>query len=148
MKIQNQIVRLLTLSLIATCTCLAVSCGGGGGGNDDNDNNEINDDGDDVATNDFAGTWLIQKEDTISYWIFREDGTFEKKRADEPINGASHFSGTYSVDGGFLTGKFTNPGVGTGEIEGTIADNGTLLMDFIEFWHSPAKVVPTTGVRQ
>jgi hypothetical protein len=37
-----------------------------------------------------------------------------------------------------------NPGVGNGKIEGTFEDN-SMTMDFIEYWHTPAKHVPYTG---
>ncbi len=130
-------VRILMITLIA----FLFGCGGGGGGTDNDDNNL------DLANN-FAGTWLISKELTQSYWIFNEDGTFEKKRAGEPVDSNNHFVGTYTVIDGALSGKFTNPGVGTGEIEATITEDDTLLMDFIEHWHTPYKVVPCVGVRQ
>ncbi len=98
--------------------------------------------------NNFIGTWLIEKEGTYAYWIFKDDGTFTKKRAGESLNGTTHVVGTYSVNDGFITGDFTNPGVGRGEIEGEINSQGKFLMDFIEYWHSPRKVVPCVGVRQ
>ncbi|MEX0596258.1 MAG: lipocalin family protein [Candidatus Paceibacterota bacterium] len=102
----------------------------------------------DALANNFIGTWLIEKEGTYSYFIFNENGTFTKKRAGESLNGITHFTGTYSVNDGFLSGDFTNPGVGRGEIEGEINAGGTFLMDFIEYWHSPRKVVPCVGERQ
>jgi len=58
---------------------------------------------------------------------------------------SGRLDGTYSVSGGKLTGSFTNPGVGDGAVEATISDN-TIHLDFIEYWHSPAKVVAYTGV--
>lgn len=98
--------------------------------------------------NPFEGIWIIEKEDTTSYWIFNENGTFTKKRAGESLNGSTHFSGTYSVRDGKISGDFTNPGVGRGEIEGSINSSDRFIMNFIEYWHSPRKVVPCVGVRQ
>lgn len=98
--------------------------------------------------NNYIGTWLIEKEGTYAYWIFKDDGTFIKKRAGESLGGSTHFTGTYSVNDGEISGDFTNPGVGRGEIEGTISSRGIFLMDFIEYWHTPRKVVACTGVRQ
>ncbi|MCB0322906.1 MAG: VCBS repeat-containing protein [Bdellovibrionales bacterium] len=99
------------------------------------------------TSNPVAGTWQITKEDTSSLWVFSENGTFVKKRAGQPVDGRDHFSGAYSVSGNEIRGSFVNPGVGNGEIRGRIASDGTLLMDFIEYWHSPAKVVPCVGVK-
>jgi hypothetical protein len=98
--------------------------------------------------NAFVGTWLVSKEATTSYYVFNADYSFVKYRADEPIGGAVHFVGTYTVTDGALSGDFTNRGTGTGKIECTIAADGRLVMDFIEYWHSPPKRVACTGVRQ
>ena len=160
------VTKICMLSMMAIMFTLTTGCGSSGSDDDNNDqnvnesenvnvddnntdntNDNDNDAGDDVAVNNFTGTWLITKEDTVSYWIFNENGTFIKKRAGEPLNGVTHFTGTYSVTDEFLTGDFTNPGVGEGEIQGIINGEGVFLMDFIEYWHSPRKVVPCTGVR-
>lgn len=126
----------LALATMMIAACFIAGCddgdGGGGGG----------------GSNAFVGTWLIQKEATEAYWIFFADGTFRKNLADEPIDGAVHFYGTYTVSGGTLSGDFTNPGIGAGEIECTIAADGTMAMDFIEYWHTPPKHIACTGVRQ
>lgn len=100
------------------------------------------------STNQFAGIWSIRKENTSSLWIFREDGTFLKKRAGQSVNGSNHFSGTYTNIGGEIRGSFINPGVGRGEIRGRVAPDGRFLMDFIEYWHTPTKVVPCVGIKQ
>jgi hypothetical protein len=118
---------------------LMIGCGGGSGGGGG--------DGGESGGGDLAGTWLITKEGTAAYWIFKDDGTFQKNRADEPAGGAVHFVGTYSTSGSSFSGEFTNPGVGDGEIDGTVSGD-SLTMNFTEFWHSPPKVVPCTGVRQ
>jgi len=105
------------------------------------------DSGDGGGGGNLVGTWRIAKETTVSNWTFKEDGTFQKNRAGEPVGGSIHFAGTYSTRGSAFSGEFTNRGVGTGKIEGTVSGD-SLTMNFIEFWHSPPKVVPCTGVRQ
>lgn len=125
--------RIVHMMLLVFLGLVGVSCdsgsggGGGGGGN-------------------IVGTWLITKEGTAAYWIFKEDGTFQKNRAGEPIGGAVHFVGTYSTSGSSFSGEFTNEGVGSGEIKGSVSGD-SLTMDFTEFWHSPPKVVPCIGDR-
>ena len=42
------------------------------------------------------------------------------------------------------TGPLENPGVGTGEIVAEL-DGDDLILDFVEFWHSPPKHNPYTG---
>ena len=109
------------------------------------------DDGGGGGQNDFVGTWLVTKHDdspSTSYYVFDADGSFYKTRSGEGPNGAVHLSGTYSANGGTLSGDFTNPGIGSGEIKASINDGGTMEMDFIEHWHTPYKHVPCTGVRQ
>ncbi len=151
MKIKQLTIHAVATILLAISFLFTVGCGGSGGDDETSivENDDVEDEAiEEVVKNDFAGTWLISKEDTFSYWIFDDNGTFQKKRADEPINSANHFVGTYLITDGQLVGQFTNPGVGNGKIEGIIAPDGSLLMDFIEFWHTPPKVVPCIGVRQ
>ncbi|HMO17105.1 MAG TPA: hypothetical protein PKA63_00595 [Oligoflexia bacterium] len=153
-SLNHELLILITTTL--TLTLCLISCGGGGGSGSDTNNPELAEEDilseeeltEDVSSNEFAGTWLIRKENTSSLWIFNDNGSFVKKRAGEPINGTTHFVGTYSVSNGIMSGNFTNPGVGRGEIKGTIAPDGRLLMDFIEYWHTPPKVVPTVGTRR
>ncbi len=145
-------VRVLAIAMMVITFGLVAGCGGSGGGDAADDvggtidiDNSVDSD---VATaKDFAGVWLIRKENTTSYWIFNENGTFQKKRAGQPINSGNHFSGTFSVNEGLLSGSFTNPGVGRGDIKGLLDEDDTFLMDFIEYWHTPPKVVPCIGVR-
>jgi hypothetical protein len=152
MKIKPLIAQKIATVLMTISFVFMVGCGGGGGGEEDSiveieeDNNEVAIP--EVVPNKFAGTWLISKEDTVSFWIFNENGTFEKKRAGEPLTSPNHFVGTYLITNGQINGEFTNRGVGKGEIEGIIAPNGSFLMDFIEYWHTPPKVVPCIGVKQ
>ena len=123
----------MTVAILALVSCFGTSCEDGGGGGGDNA---------------FVGTWLVTKEATASYYIFNADGSFVKYLADEPVGGAVHFVGSYTVTDGTLSGDFMNPGIGAGEIECTIAADGTLVMDFIEYWHTPPKHIACTGVRQ
>ena len=98
MKIKKLTARMFIACFIITLTSLVIGCGGSSSddsdnntnNNSNNDNTNNQDDNTDVEANEFAGTWLIQKEDTTSFWIFNTDGTFEKKRAGEPINVLLH----------------------------------------------------------
>lgn len=127
----------MSVALLMLVVCLGSGCDG-----------DSSSSGSAGENNAFVGTWLIQKESTKSYWVFNEEGTFSKKRAGQPANGSVHFNGIFTVAGGKLKGDFANHGVGTGEIEATIDNNGTMQLLFIEHWHTPYKKVPCTGVRQ
>jgi len=68
-------------------------------------------------------------------------------------NGKYYFSKTknstgiienYNVDNDKLIGTFTNPNAGKGRIEAVIKD-GSIKMDFIEYWHTPHKVIKYMG---
>lgn len=81
-----------------------------------------------------------------TWWQFNEDGTYAYYN-DAGFN-SKHISGTYSQDGNRITGPFENPGVGSGEIDAILSDDGkSLQIDFIEHWHSPYKHVPLAGTR-
>jgi hypothetical protein len=136
----NDLIKKFSRGFVMTMACVALlgtgcDSGGGGGGDGGGGGGEV------------VGTWLITKEGIPAYWFFNEDGTFRKNRGGEPIGGALHFTGTYTANGSSFSGSFTNPGVGNGEIQGTVSGN-SLTMDFIEFWHTPTKVVPCVGDRQ
>lgn len=129
----------MAVAMLSLAVGLGTGCesdgdgGGGGGGGGDNA---------------FVGTWLVEKEATVSYYVFNADGTFRKNLADEPVDGQVHFNGTYTLDGGTLHGDFTNPGIGAGEIVATIGTDGTMELMFIEHWTTPYKYIPCTGVKQ
>jgi hypothetical protein len=96
-----------------------------------------------------VGNWELRQSsggDNVSWWKFNSDGTMGSY--DDPGLNALHFSGTYKQSGNKVTGSFTNPGVGEGEIDCTVSADGTTMeMDFIEHWHSPYKHVPYSGTR-
>lgn len=117
-------------ALLGIVAWVGVGCEGGGG--DDKDA--------------FVGVWKVTKNDSgsVGYYHFNSDGTFYKTR--ETIDGAVHFSGTYTVSGGTLTGQFTSPGVGEGEIVATIS-GGVMSLDFIEHWTNPWKHTACTGTK-
>lgn len=112
--------------------------------------------GDDVAAPDevvepsaFVGTWVLYEGDTVQgnpswYVHFIDDGTFFI--SDNADGTRVRVSGTYSESNGALVGPFTNPGVGEGRVEAVIAD-GVISLDFIEYWHTPNKVVPYAGTK-
>ena len=140
MRMTRWLVRSYAVAMMAFMLGIGTGCESGGGGDSSSDDSTS-------GGGAVAGTWLITKEGKPAYWTFNDDGTFTKYRADEPIGGSVHFTGTYSSNGNSFSGEFRNAGVGNGEIEGTV-DGDSLTMNFIEYWHSPAKVVPCVGDRQ
>lgn len=101
------------------------------------------------SSSSFKGTWALYSGDSasgsISWYVhFNSDSTFTiSNNAD---GSDERVSGTYTVSDGALTGPFTNPGVGEGRVEATIADD-IMSLDFIEYWHTPNKVVHYTGTK-
>lgn len=95
----------------------------------------------------FEGTWALYPGSSVGgspawYVHFQSDKTFF---ISNEANGAGvRVSGTYGVSGGALTGPFTNPGTGEGRVEATIQE-GVLQLDFIEYWHTPHKVIHYAG---
>lgn len=84
-----------------------------------------------IATNSFVGSWKVTGE--AEAWLYIDsNNTFVW--ADVPDKNRPHFSGTWSVTNGTLKGSFTNPGVGAGDLVGTIGANGVMTIDFIEHW--------------
>ena len=108
--------------------------------------NDGGDDGDDSSGSSAVGVWAVKWSSADSWWRFKDDGTFAMY--DDANLEAKHLSGNYSQDGNKVTGTFVNPGVGEGEIDATISEDGqTMQIDFIEHWHNPYKHVPLTGTR-
>ena len=127
--------------LAAACLLLAAfaaGCGHDSGGDDD---------GDAPWTPDSAivGSWRLSAEDGSAWYAhFGEDGNW--KITDDLEGTARRVHGTYTFDGTRFSGPMVNPRVGEGRIEGTV-EGGTMTMDFIEYWHDPAKHVPYTGTK-
>jgi hypothetical protein len=128
--------RLSLVAALAVVTWVGMGCESGGGGDGGGDSS-------------FVGTWAIYDQTSPGsppwYVNFESDGTYFFS---ENEGGTEGVSGTfpYTVSDGQLVGPFTNPSAGDGRIEATITD-GTLNMDFIEYWHTPNKVVPYTGTK-
>ena len=117
------------VAALAAMMWVGTGCENGGGGGGD----------------DFVGTWQIHEAGGAPWFVhFGADGTFFFSSAADG-SGAGTTS-TYTVSGGQAVGEFTNPGVGDGRIEATITD-GTLNMNFIEYWHTPYNVVVYTGFK-
>ena len=83
-----------------------------------------------VINNEFVGSWKVTGA-ADAYLYIDSNNTFVW--ADVPDRNRPHFSGTWSVTNGTFKGPFTNPGVGTGDLIGTIA-NGVMTIDFVEHW--------------
>lgn len=104
-------------------------------------------DGDGGSSGGFVGTWALYAGGAAQgtptwYAHFKSDSTFfiSNNRDGSGVR----VTGTYSVSGGRLTGPFKNPGTGEGRVEATIS-GGVMNLQFIEYWHTPNKVIPYTG---
>ncbi len=139
--------------LLAAVLILGVAFFAGSGCSDD-DGGSDNDDSEVTATNETAvagvvGVWALQEGTTYTgsttwYITFNPSGTYAI--SDNADGSGQRVSGTYSVSGETVTGPFTNPGVGDGRIDGVFVGND-ILVDFVEYWHSPEKHVFYAGVR-
>lgn len=89
-----------------------------------------------------VGTWSLSNGPNTWYIHFASDKTW--KITDDRQGTARRVYGTYTTDGNKFSGPMVNPGVGTGNISGTI-DGDLISLDFVEYWHTPAKHVPYTG---
>jgi hypothetical protein len=97
-----------------------------------------------TSTNPFVGSWKVTGE--VDAWLYIDsNNTFVW--ADVPDKNRPHFSGRWSVTNGTLTGPFINPGVGNGDLVGTIAANGVMTIDFVEHWNTPDKHLPFTATK-
>ncbi len=107
------------------------------------------DGGNDGGGADVVGTWALYSGGSIQgniawYVHFKPDNTYTI--SDNANGSAERVSGTYQVSGNTVTGPFVNPGVGDGRIDATVTD-GVIHLDFVEYWHTPNKVVPYTGTK-
>ena len=83
---------------------------------------------------------------STGYWEFFSNGEFTM--FDDSGYTVAHTSGTFTQSGTQVTGMFENPGVGSGEIDGTLSeDSQSMALDFIEHWHDPYKHIPFTGTK-
>lgn len=117
-------------------------------GDSDNDT-EVTPTTNETAVAGVVGVWALQEGSTYSgnttwYITFNPNGTYAI--SDNADGSAERVSGTYTVSGETVTGPFTNPGVGEGRIDGVYVGND-ILVDFVEYWHSPEKHVLYAGVR-
>ena len=96
-----------------------------------------------------VGVWALQEGSTYTgnpYWYvtFNADGTYAI--SNNPDGSGQRVYGTYTTSGETVTGPFTNPGVGEGRIDAVYLGND-ILLDFVEYWHSPEKHVLYAGAR-
>jgi hypothetical protein len=99
------------------------------------------------SVNSVVGSWKMNDgTGGLTFWNFNADGTVIEYN--DPGFSSQHLNGTYRQDGLNVSGPFTNPGVGDGEIVCTVSNDGkSMQMDFIEHWHKPFKHVPLTGTK-
>ncbi len=130
--------KLLCMALLALVLPLALAGCGGGSDGDSGDSGS----GDNSK---FVGTWALSSGGAVSWYIiFNADNSWVI--SDTADGSARRCFGTYTVDGDTAAGPMVNPGTGTGEIVATLS-GGTMALDFVEYWHSPYKHVPYTGVK-
>ena len=131
------------LLMVLALTTVGLSGCGGGSSDDVTAPEEV------AETSAYVGTWVLYEGNAIQgspswYVHFKEDQTFFI--SDNADGTRVRVSGTYSEAGGALVGPFTNPGVGEGRVEATITAD-VIHLDFIEYWHTPNKVVPYAGTK-
>lgn len=98
-----------------------------------------------ASSSELVGSWkLVSQDGSVWYAHFASNGSW--KITDDAAGNALRVYGTYECSGNQYTGPMVNPHVGEGKIEGSFAD-GALTMDFVEYWHTPAKHVPYTGTK-
>lgn len=121
---------LLSLGLTLLSGC---DFGGGGGGGGSN-----------AAV---QGVWALYENESLSgsptfYGHFQPDNTFFF--ANNADGSGVRLTGTYTSSGNEVIGPFSNPPTGNGRIEARI-ENNRMVMSFIEYWHTPNKVIPLYG---
>lgn len=134
----RKVIKMLSMVLVsAGLLGFAAGCddddGGGGGG----------------GGGSVVGTWALNAGSTVTgnvvwYVHFNKDGTYTI--SDNADGSAERVHGTYTQSGDAVTGPFVNPGVGDGRIDATVSD-GVIVLDFVEYWHSPNKHVPYAGTK-
>ena len=98
-----------------------------------------------VGKGTLPGSWQLTAADGSSWYVhFNQDGTWQI--TDDAAGQAYRVSGGYSTTGNSFSGNMVNPGVGSGEINGSW-DGDSITLNFIEHWHTPYKVIPYTGTR-
>lgn len=134
MKFFRMMLQGVAALMVASAVTLSTGCDGGG-------------DGGGGGGSDVVGTWALYPGSTIQgspvwYINFNKDKTYNI--TDNADGSGERVYGTYTQDGNTITGPFTNPGVGDGRIDATVTD-GVMQLNFVEYWHSPHKVVPYAG---
>jgi hypothetical protein len=100
-----------------------------------------------VTIDQFVGSWTVLDATgaPTGFLVIESNNNFAW--FDHQGDATPHFFGTGSVTNGTFIGPFTNPGVGDGELDCTIAASGSMNIDFVEFWHDPPKHVPYTATK-
>ncbi len=135
--------KIITAALISA-TLFIVGCESDSNGSF----NSGSQDGNSQTTNisgDIVGSWDLTATDGSKFYIhFASNGSFEI--TDDSAGNVKHITGNYTASGDSFKGNMNNPGVGTGEINGTVSGN-TLSLNFIEHWHTPYKTIVFSGVK-
>lgn len=129
------------IGLVSLLAALAVFIGTGcenGSGDDGGDGGRSH-----------VGTWALYPGTAVlgtidSYIRFKGNGTYTI--SDNADGTGERVSGTWTRSGDAITGPFTNPGVGNGRID-CVLNSDVLVMDFIEYWQTPHRLVPYAGTQ-
>lgn len=139
MKTGISMTRRLAMTALAVVALAlgGMGCENGGGGDDDGGGGSV------------TGTWALFSgaagEGSPAWYIhFNNDSTYFI--SDNQDGSGVRVRGTYDQSGSSVTGPFTNPGVGNGRIEATV-NGSSINLNFIEYWHTPNKVVPYAGTK-
>ncbi|HMO51448.1 MAG TPA: hypothetical protein PKE26_09590 [Kiritimatiellia bacterium] len=126
----------LYIFVILAAAIGSISCDSGGGGRSEEDR--------------FVGTWAMHRGGTPAgeiavYLHLKGDNTL--LISNFPDGSRQRMTGTWSVQDGVLVAPFSNPPTGDGRIEAVLNADDVLEISFIEYWHTPNKVVPFAGTR-
>lgn len=99
-----------------------------------------------TINSDIVGTWALTDTaaGTVWYIHFKKDATW--RITNDSAGNIMRVYGTYTYSGNEFQGPMINPGVGEGKIGGNITD-GSMILHFKEYWHTPHKVVDYTGTK-
>ena len=121
---------LMSLLMFSFCGC----------NDDDGDSSSSSSTTTTTTSSSYIGSWAMHENDSngaIAFYIhFNSDKTFTISRNADKSDQIIY--GTYSLSGSALEGPMVNPGVGDGKIVCSMS-NSVISMDFIEYWHDPAK---------
>ena len=141
--------KFLFIGLVVASVAAFVGCEGGGDSNSGphgtagSSNSSSSSSSSVVTSGKILGSWTLTNNEGHTWYVhFKTDGTY--KITDDSAGTDDHVFGNYNFSNDSFTGTMNNPGVGTGEIKGTISGT-SIVLNFIEYWHTPHKTVVYKG---